>query len=300
MVANRSAIGEQYVDLRPKVDSGPFLSGGSRVAVAAKDLPIDINTLLLHVDGFVQSVPQDSLRTVVDELGNATRGSGENIQVLVDAGRDFTKAASDNFPATQGLINNSVGVLKTQQGSSSDIKSFSSSLQLVAKQLKTSDGDLRKLIAATPGAATELNALIAEVGVPLGVLMGNLLTTAQVFSANSAGLQGVYVRVPQAISTGYGIVGPDGLKVGLVTTFFDPPPCTSGYGGTTRRPPTDTSAGQPLNQQARCTASPSSGTDVRGAGVALASSPAARAGGTGTQTVINPVSTLADLMGGQG
>ncbi|WP_295701987.1 MlaD family protein [Lapillicoccus sp.] len=303
VVANRSAIGEQYVDLRPKSDSGPFLAAGSHVAVAASDLPIDINTLLLHVDGFVQSVPQDSLRTVVDELGNATKGSGENIQVLVDAGRAFTKAASDNFPATQGLINNSVTVLATQQGSSDNIKSFSSSLQLVAKQLQSSDGDLRTLIAAAPGAATELNALITEVGVPLGVLMGNLLTTAQVFSANSAGLQGVYVRVPQAISAGYNIIGPDGLKVGLVTTFFDPLPCTSGYGGTALRPPTDTSAGQPLNQQARCTAPASSGTDVRGIGPALAASTAAGtlgAGGTGAQTIINPVSSLADLMGGQG
>ncbi|MEO7061752.1 MAG: MlaD family protein [Lapillicoccus sp.] len=297
VVANRSAIGEQYVDLRPTHDSAPYLAQGSRLTVQAANLPVDVNTLLLHVDGFVQSVPKDSLSTVVDQLGDATKGSGENLQTLIDAGRDFTKAASDNFPATQGLIDNSATVLATQQGSSSDIKAFSGSLRLVAAQLQTSDGDLRRLIAAAPGAATELDALITQVGVPLGVLMGNLLTTAQVFSANAAGLQGVYVRVPQAVSAGYNVVGPDGLKVGLVTTFFDPLPCTSGYGGTQLRPPTDTSAGQPLNRQAQCSAATGTGTGVRGVGPALAAaaSPSAATAATGN---ISAVATLADLMGG--
>ena len=261
-----------------------------------------MSSLLSDVDGFVTSVPQDDLRTVVDELSDATRGSGDDLQALLDAGRSFTRGASENYAATSGLIDNSATVLATQQRSAQDITSFSSSLALVAQQLQSSDGDLRALIGATPGAASELQALIDQVGVPLGVLMGNLVTTAQVFSGNAAGLQGVYVRVPQAVSVGHSVVGPDGLKVGLVTTFFDPLPCTNGYGGTAVRPPTATGAGQALNTGAGCVPT-SSGSEVRGSAAAGAAAAAARPPVTTTSASTSGVTTvtsLADLMGGAG
>lgn len=317
VVANRSAIGEQYVDLRPRTDAGPYLAGGSRLAVSSADLPIPVSTLLSDTDAFVSSVPKDDLKTVVDELSDATRGSGDDLQALLDAGRSFTRAASDNYTVTSGLIDSSATVLATQQRSSGDITSFSSSLDLVARQLQSSDPDLRALIASAPGAATEVKALVDEVGVPLGVLMGNLVTTAQVFSANASGLQGVYVRMPKAVSVGHAITGADGLKVGLVTTFFDPLPCTSGYGGTAVRLPTATGEGQALNAGAGCVPT-SAGSDVRGSAAALAAAAAGRVPltGTGTGTVaptgtttsrgtvavgdVSSVTSLTDLMGGAG
>lgn len=295
VVANRSAIGEQYVDLRPRTDTSPYLRGGSRLTIQGSTLPIPVASLLGNIDRFVNSVPRDDLVTTVDELDAATVGSGQDLQTLIDAGRTFTRSASDNYGVTKGLIDSSAIVLATQQRSSGDITSFSTSLAQVASQLQSSDGDLRTLIGSTPGAATEVKALIDQVGGPLGVLMGNLVTTSQVFSANAAGLQGVYVRLPAAVSAAQNIVGPDGLKVGLATTFFDPLPCTNGYAATTVRPPTDVTAGKGLNTAAGCVPT-SAGSDVRGSAAALRGASAARPPAVDVTTV----STLADLMGGQG
>jgi len=125
--------------------------------------------------------------------------------------------------------------------------------------------------------------------------MGNLVTTSQVLSANAAGLQGVYVRLPAAVSAAENIVGPDGLKVGLATTFFDPLPCTNGYAATSVRPPTDIQAGKGLNTAASCVPT-SAGSDVRGSAAAVQAAAAARPPAVSVTTV----STLGDLLGGAG
>ena len=39
-------------------------------------------------------------------------------------------------------------------------------------------------------------------------------------------------QLPVAVSIGGSVITPHGLNLGLVPTFFDPLPCTSGYGGT--------------------------------------------------------------------
>lgn len=74
VVANKSAIGEQFVDLQPRTTSGPYLAEGSAISLTDTRIPIDTTTLLVDVNNLVKSVNTDNLRTVVDELGQASRG----------------------------------------------------------------------------------------------------------------------------------------------------------------------------------------------------------------------------------
>jgi len=39
-VSDRSAVGEQYVNLVPKTDSGPYLKGGDTLRMTAAQLPV--------------------------------------------------------------------------------------------------------------------------------------------------------------------------------------------------------------------------------------------------------------------
>ena len=79
LVGNRSAVGEQYVELQPNVDDGPFLEDGSEIADAETDTPISSTKLLVDLDRMVNSVNKDSLRTVVSEMGRAFNGTGESL-----------------------------------------------------------------------------------------------------------------------------------------------------------------------------------------------------------------------------
>jgi len=288
-VADRSAIGEQYLEFEGPAPGKQHLSDGDRIEAVSATLPPDLSGLLQDTTDFTGSVPAGDLKTVIDESYNLSQGASGSLKRLVTTSSQFEKQADDNWLASQALINDSSTVLKTQEESSADITAYSKDLDLFAKTLKSSNGDLRKLIDDSPAAAQQVGDLIDQVGKPLGTLMGNLITTSEIFGTNADGLKDTLVRAPEAISIGWAVNGSKGINLGLIPTFFDPLPCTQGYSGTTMRSGTNTTGKASLNLGAGCTASPSSGTDVMGPASLGASSAAAR---------IDVPSTLAGLMGG--
>lgn len=263
-VANRSAIGEQYIDLRSDSDDGPMLEDGDTIEGNQQGLPPSMDELLRTGYEFVDSVPKDALRTVIDETYDFSRGANRNLPRLLQTSEDFVESADRNFLVTKGLIENSSTVLATQEKSTDSLKAFSKNLQVISKGLETADQPLRDLLASTPAAAREIDALFSEVGEPLGLLMSNLVSTAQIFGVNASGVEDALIRMPEAFSIGYAITKSSGLELGLVQTYFDPLPCTTGYGGTDVRPGLETSKGKSFNTGAGCTVDPSSGANVRG------------------------------------
>ncbi|WP_020668694.1 MCE family protein [Amycolatopsis nigrescens] len=263
VVANRSAVGEQYVDLRPRRDDGPMLKAGSVIQEQDTKTPLPVDLVLSNLAALADSVPKDALRKVVDELYDATEGAGPNLEMLLDKGIDFIQTATQHVPQVTQLVTDAKTVLDTQYRQSDAIKSFGSNAKLLAETMKNSDQDLRGLLPAVPAATEQVSALIRESGPGLGVMMANLLTTADVVEVRQRGMEQLLVTAPQAVNAASKVVRDDGAHFGLSLTFFDPPPCTSGY-GTQYRDGLDTGAGGPLNTGARCTLSKGSGTGVRG------------------------------------
>jgi phospholipid/cholesterol/gamma-HCH transport system substrate-binding protein len=262
VVADRSVIGEQYVDLRPRVDTGPYLLDGATIRSTEQDLPPSANSLLTSTNALLKSIPVGSLHTVVVEMDKAFGESAQNVRRLIDTSREFFQAATHNFPQTALLIDSSATVLKTQLRTASSIREFSRGLKLISGRLASSNPDIRSLLQAAPSAALSAERLIQQIGVPLGVTLTNLTTTSQVFLANVNGVRELLVQVPHAVDIGSRVVTPQGANVGLTLTFFNPLPCTAGYQGTVRRSGLDTSPGRPLNTSAGCVTS--SASDARG------------------------------------
>jgi phospholipid/cholesterol/gamma-HCH transport system substrate-binding protein len=264
VVANLSAVGEEYLDLRPTAGGRPYLTAGSRIPQNATQVPAPVTNLLTNVNELAASVPLDSLRTVVDELGNGFQGQGENLQTLLDTGSDFLQAADAASPQTNKLITDSQTVLRTQRQEADALLAFAQGARLVAGQLDRSDLDLRRLITTTPQAATQLSGLLRDLDPSLSVMLANLLTTSDIAVTRQRGLEELLVRVPQAVAAGSTAITSRGVNFGMATTFFAPLPCTTGYGRTSYRNGLDTSAPPPLNTAAACLMPPSSGVNVRG------------------------------------
>jgi phospholipid/cholesterol/gamma-HCH transport system substrate-binding protein len=263
VVANRSAVGEQYVDLQPRTDAGPFMGSGTVIPRESTTLPLPVQDLLGNLNSFTASVPTQSLQTVVDELDNALQGTGPNLQVLMDSAKSFTQTASAHLPETSKLITDGATVLRTQADSSQEWRTFATSAQAFAAQLAGSDGDLRKLIAAAPGAATQLDQLLAENSTGLPILVANLLTTSEVFAARTDGLEQLLVNTPKAVAATSAAITPDGGHLSLVLSFYDPLPCRAGYESTQYRSSEDL-APLPFNTAASCTLPAGSASSVRG------------------------------------
>jgi phospholipid/cholesterol/gamma-HCH transport system substrate-binding protein len=229
VVANRSAIGEQFVDLQPRGDGGPFLENGSVIRKEQTTVPMPVTTLLGNLSDFNQSVPTESLRVVVDELYMAMNDTGPSLQLLLDSTMSFTEQAADHLPQTIALINDGATVLQTQLDSSSAWREFSSNAKLFAHELASADGDLRELIGAAPAAATQLSQLLADTNPGLPVLVANLVTTAEIFESRLNGMRQLFVYLPKAVAATSTSITPQGANLSIVLNFFDPMPCVTGY-----------------------------------------------------------------------
>ena len=286
-VSNRSPIGEQYINLLPNSEGPPFLKDGSQISAGEDALPTPVEDFLGNAVALADSLPREDLRTAVDEMYEATRGASDDMRALVEASDSLVDVAEQNFGVTADLIDAAPTVLATQHQNADHIASFSRDMRLMAETLEANDRSIRDLIAAAPDMAQQVESLINDVGVPLGVLLGNLLTANDIFATHSRGFEDVLIRVPRAVDAARNIVGPDGsLQMGLITSFTDPLPCTTGYAGTKLRRGTDLST-SPLNLNAGCTASM-----VRGPSRAPAGSSRVVANDS-----VSVPSTLAELMG---
>lgn len=263
VVANRSVVGEQYVDLRPQSGGGPYLKEGSKIRQPNTTTPLPVEDLLKHLNSFVESVPKDSLRTVVDELGTAFGGNGGNLQRILDTTGEFTDEAQAHLPQTTKLLADSATVLDTQNDQAPAIESFSENLRLVADQLKRSDGDIESVLRRAPGAAKQVSGVLEDNRQQLGELLRNSATTAGQLENHKAGIEQLFVTYPAVSAGGFTVAPGDGsAHFGLVLNVFDPMPCV--YEGTNRRAGNET-APVPLNSDAHCTKPPDSSTGVRGA-----------------------------------
>lgn len=264
VVANRSAIGEQHVDLRPDREIGPFLADGSVIPAERVSLPPHPAAVLTNLDRLVRSVPTESLRTVVDELGQGFAETGPALGQLIDGAGAVTRTATEHLPQTVGLLGNAGTVLRTQQEQSDEILAYSQGIELLAARLKASDPELRRVIATSPQVARQVEELLDDAGSALSTVTANLLTLSRVTQTRTAAIEQLLVTFPVVNAIGPSLA-PDGRgHLGITLNFYDPAPCTRGYEGTPQRRADDFSPVR-TNSELRCAEPEGSPTSVRGA-----------------------------------
>jgi phospholipid/cholesterol/gamma-HCH transport system substrate-binding protein len=265
VVANRSAIGEQYVDLQPSVDKGPYLHAGSVIPQSATHLPVSTADLLRNVDSLVKSVPTRDLGTVLDELNKGFNGSGPDLQRLIDSGNNLVDTANKTYPDTQSLLHNGRTVLDTAVRHGGELKSFSHNLASLTDELRRDDPDIRGDLDSALPALNEGNEAINDLSPTLPVVLGNLTTVGQVTSARIPGIRQILVTYPIAVAGAYTALPDDGtLHLGLELHENAPVPCEKGYEKTNIRYPQDTTT-QKANTDAYCKQPPGSDISPRGA-----------------------------------
>ncbi|MDP3713556.1 MAG: MlaD family protein [Mycobacteriales bacterium] len=263
VVGNRSAVGEQYVDLLPTRDGAPFLpERGAVIPQSMTAIPIAPTTLLVNLDRLVTSIDTDELATVLDELGQAFDGAGDSLQRLVDAGDALTQAATDSLPETITLIDDGKTALDTQRDVAGDFRSFNADLADVAAQLRASDPDFRKLFQTGTDSAEVIDDLLEANRSALPVLLANLVTVAQVQKIRIPAIKQILVTYPNVVAGGFTVVPGDGTSHFGLVLDSDPPTCTAGYETTKKRDPSNVTLQTP-NLNAYCAVKDGS-THVRG------------------------------------
>lgn len=286
VVADRSVIGEQYVNLIPSSPGGPYLRGGEVITQAHTAIPTSAQQLLTNLDTFVNSVNLPALRTTISELGKAFANRGSDLGSLLDSTNATLTTAQQNLAATTALIGSSATVLQTQLDEQNPLQGFTHNLNLLSQQLKASDPDIRNLLDQGPADLKVVSDFVTNNRTDFGAVIADLATTGETLVRHLDGLTQILELYPALAAGGQTTLGADGVgRLGFIAQPTpDPPDCGDplkggqGYGGTDHRPPGDLAPAAP-NVSAHCTAPVSSGVNVRGSANVPGGDPMSFSGG---------------------
>ncbi|MEH3140575.1 MAG: MlaD family protein [Mycobacterium kyogaense] len=233
-VLSVSAVGEQYVDLQPRSDAGPYLRDGSVISIADTSIPQAVGPMLDQVSALIGSVPKDKISPLLDETFTAFNGTGPDIGSLLDSSSQLIGDANAHADQTKALIDDSAPLLDGQAESADAIRTWARSLAGITGQVASNDPQIRTLLSTGPGAADEASRLFNDVKPTLPILLANLTTLGQVGVTYQPALEQLLVLLPPVVAStqSYGAPknNPTGMSLGDFTlTIGDPPACTVGF-----------------------------------------------------------------------
>jgi phospholipid/cholesterol/gamma-HCH transport system substrate-binding protein len=196
VITSLSAVGEQYVDLRPQAPGGPSLADGDTIPESRAQTPLPVATLLVDLEAVVHSVAPHDLDVVIRELSTAFAGNGEQMHQIVQSAAAVVDSLRAVAPQTVDLIGALNTVLTTAVNASGDFQTFSTSLAQLTAQLKSSNSDITALLTNGQAALGELDSFVKQTSAPLAVLLGNLVTTGGILAARVPGLKQLLVALP--------------------------------------------------------------------------------------------------------
>ena len=196
VVANKSAVGEQFMDLQPRTTTAPYLRTGANITEANTRIPIQTSDLLVHVNHLVNSVDTQSLKTMVNELGTAFAGTGQDLGRIIDTSTEFIRTADANIDTTRALIQDSNSVLQTQIDKQGALGTFATNLALFSDTLVDADPDLRRLADGGAPAAREVRQVVDENSKDLSELINNVITVNRPAFENTQAVRALFILFP--------------------------------------------------------------------------------------------------------
>jgi phospholipid/cholesterol/gamma-HCH transport system substrate-binding protein len=236
-VHSQSAIGEQYVELLPRNGTSPPLKNGDVIPLADTTVPPDVNSVLSAVNTGLLAVPQDNLKTVIDESYTAVGGLGPELSRIVNASTDLSIEARKNLDPLIALIDQAKPVLDSQTNTSDAIQQWASHLATVTSELQTHDQAVAGLIANGGPAAGEVRQLFERLQPTLPILLANLVSIGQVAVTYQNDIEELLVLLPESIAAAQaGLVANANTKQDYRGQYLSfhlnlnlPPPCTTGF-----------------------------------------------------------------------
>ncbi|AKK27782.1 MCE family protein [Mycobacterium sp. EPa45] len=233
-VLSVSAVGEQYVDLVPHTDSGPYLQDGSVIPVKDTTVPQAVGPVLDQTNALLKSIPTQRIPDLLNSTYQALNGAGDDLTTLNDSASRLAADFNATADQTRTLVEDSRPLLDGQLASADSIRTWAHSLAGITEQLNTNDPQWRGILANGPGAADEASALFTQVKPTLPILLASLQTVGQIGVTYNKGLEQLLVLLPPYVGSiqavGSPLNNPTGMTLGDFTlTISDPPACTVGF-----------------------------------------------------------------------
>jgi phospholipid/cholesterol/gamma-HCH transport system substrate-binding protein len=238
-VHSRSAIGEQFVELtpRPGASATATLRDGDIIAAGKVSVPADIGNLLDDTNRALQAIPQDNLKTVVDEAAKAVGGLGPELSRIVDGSTSLAIEGGKTIDPLTQLIDQSPPLLNSQVQTADSIAMWAARTASITNQLKAQDAAFGDLLDQGGPGLDEGKALFDRVAPALPVLLANLVSLGDIAVTYRADLEQLLVLYPQGTAVMSAIaLANSGTKQAYKGIYLDfnlnlnyPPPCNTGF-----------------------------------------------------------------------
>src|SRR6201988_4587237 len=195
-----SAVGEQYVDLRPRTDSPPYLHDGSVIAARDTTIPQAVGPMLDQVSALVNSIPKTKLGQLLDETFQGFNGTGYDLGSLFDSTSQIAGYSNGIADRTRTLTEDTGPLLDSQARTTDSIRSWACSLAGIYGVVANHDSRGRPLLQNGPEAANEAPSLLEKIKPTLPVLLANLTTIGQIGVTYHPSLEQLLVLLPSAVA----------------------------------------------------------------------------------------------------
>jgi virulence factor Mce-like protein len=232
-VQSVSAVGEQYVDLRPRTDSGPYLQNGSVITMANTTIPVPVGPVLDRVSKLVDTFPKDRLSDLLDETYKGFNGAGDDFGSLLDSGATLSADLNGVADETRKLADDSRPLIEGQAGTADAIRTWARSLAGFTGQLAADDPKFRTVLQTFPSFSDEVSGLLNQLKPTLPVLLANLGTIGEILMTYNASLEQLLVLLPpyfaqqQSYSSSSDSTG--SARGDFEASVDDPPACRVGF-----------------------------------------------------------------------
>ncbi|MCP9271511.1 MCE family protein [Mycolicibacterium arenosum] len=237
-VHSRSAVGEQFLELTPKGDDGGrMLADGDTIAAANVTVPADIGSLLDATNTALKAIPQDNLKTVVDEAATAVAGLGPELSRIIDGSTSLAIQAGEKKDSITQLIDQAPAVLESQVRTSDSIATWAQRLASITGQLAAQDPAFADLLRKGAPALNEGRALLDRVAPALPVLLANMVSLGDIAVTYRPNIEQLLVLFPQGTAVMSAIALPNadtqqdykGIYLDFNLNLNLPPPCNTGF-----------------------------------------------------------------------
>ena len=276
-VHSRSAIGEQFVELTPRPGTAAAgaatLHDGDVITADKVSIPADIGSLLDATNRALQAIPQDNLRTVIDEADKAVGGLGPELARIVDGSTSLATEAGKNVDSITQLIDQSPPVLNSQVQTSDSIATWAAHVASITGQLRAQDAAFAGLLTEGAPALREGQSLLNRIAPALPVLLANMVSLGDIAVTYRPDIEQLLVLYPQGTAVMSAIALADsGTKQAYKGIYLDfnlnlnlPPPCNTGFLPVQQqRVPSDVDAPDRTTGELYCRIPQDSPNNVRG------------------------------------
>lgn len=197
-VRTLSPAGEQFLDLQPERDQGPWLAEGDRIASARTSTPATVADTLQAVDRLMSQVDEEDLRTVLGEL-NLAFTDPDDLGRIVTASTSLVATLDETWPATLRTLQQSRTVLRTGIDTSDDFRDFATSARSLTAWLEDYDQDLRSNLDDAPQQLDELQRFTGTVTESLPPLLREMTGLTDVLARRDPHLRELLIQFPLVV-----------------------------------------------------------------------------------------------------